>query len=105
MGSPGLTCFLINYFFRAAASSIDQENHGSISGCGLLFESAWVCNVYAPHASRRTIPSIHFKVTAGIDIKEGAKILYKARLLDVFVLGFWLIVGRHISFFQAADDL
>ena len=68
----GLTCFLINYFFRAARlHRIDQENNCSLSRCGLLFESAWVCNLYAPYASRRTFPSIHFKIDGGYRYKRG----------------------------------
>ena len=90
----GLICFLINYFFRAARIHVLTKRKISVLPDGIYCSSlhGFATYMLPIRAGELSLPFI-LKSTASIDIKEGAKILYKARLLDVLVLGFWLIVA------------
>jgi len=95
----GLTCFLINYFFRAARLHLLTKRTMAVLPDAVYCSSlhGFATYMLPMRAGELSLPFI-LKSTAGIDIKEGAKILYKARLLDVLVLGFWLIVAAILPF-------
>jgi len=95
----GLTCFLINYFFRAARLHLLTKRTMAVFPDAVYCSSlhGFATYMLPMRAGELSLPFI-LKTTAGIDIKEGAKILYKARLLDVLVLGFWLIVAAILPF-------
>lgn len=95
----GLTCFLINYFFRAARVRVLTKRTIAVFPDAVYCSSlhGFATYMLPMRAGELSLPFI-LKSTAGIDITEGAKILYKARLLDVVVLGFWLIVAAILPF-------
>lgn len=90
----GLICFLINYFFRAARIHVLTKRKISVLPDGIYCSSlhGFATYMLPIRAGEFSLPFI-LKSTASIDIKEGVKILYKARLLDILILGFWLIAA------------
>ena len=90
----GLICFLANYLARATRIHLLTQKKLSV------FPGAIYCSTlhgFATYmlpvrAGELSLPFI-LKSRANIELTEGAKILYKARLLDVFILGIWLILA------------
>ena len=95
----GLTCFLINYLFRAARVHVLTKSKIAVFPDAIYSSSlhGFATYMLPMRAGELSLPLI-LKSIAGIELKEGAKILYKARLLDVLVLGFWLIVAAILPF-------
>lgn len=95
----GLICFLINYLFRATRIHILTKRKIPVLPDAIYCSSlhGFATYMLPIRAGELSLPFI-LKSTAGIDIKEGVKILYKARLLDVIVLGFWLIVASLLPY-------
>jgi len=97
----GLTCFQINYLFRAARVHVLTKRRIAVFPEAIYCSSlhGFATYMLPMRAGELSLPLI-LKTTAGIELKEGAKILYRARLLDVLILGFWLIVAAILPFSQ-----
>ena len=97
----GLTCFQINYLFRAARVHVLTKRRIAVFPEAIYCSSlhGFATYMLPMRAGELSLPLI-LKSTAGIELKEGAKILYRARLLDVLILGFWLIVAAILPFSQ-----
>ena len=95
----GLTCFLINYFFRAARVHVLTKSKIAVFPDAIYCSSlhGFATYMLPMRAGEFSLPFI-LKSIAGIELKAGAKVLFKARLLDVLVLGFWLIVAAVFPF-------
>lgn len=95
----GLTGFLISYCFRAARVHVLTKSRIAVFPDAMYCSSlhGFATYMLPMRTGELSLPFI-LKSTAGIELKEGATILYKARLLDVLVLGFWLIVAAILPF-------
>jgi hypothetical protein len=95
----GLSCFLINYCFRAARVHVLTKRRIAAFPDAMYCSSTHGFATYMlpMRTGELSLPFI-LKSTAGIELKEGAAILYKARLLDVLVLGFWLIAAAILPY-------
>ena len=90
----GLICFLINYSFRATRIHVLTNNGIATFPDGLYCSSmhGFATYMLPVRTGELSLPLL-LKATAGVEIKEGIKVLFKARLLDVLVLGFWLLAA------------
>lgn len=90
----GLIAFVFNYICRAARIHVLTKRKISVFPAAMYCSSlhGFATYMLPVRAGELSLPFI-LKTTAGINLMDGAKILYKARLLDVLVLGFWLIVA------------
>lgn len=90
----GFLCKLTNYFFRAL------RLHVLTGGKLKVWPEAVYCTSMHGFATymlplRSGDLSLPFllKATSAIELKEGATVLFKARLLEVFTLGIWFIAA------------
>jgi uncharacterized membrane protein YbhN (UPF0104 family) len=90
----GLACFLVNYVCRAARIHLLTQKQIAVFPDGVYCCSLHGFTTYMlpVRAGELSLPFI-LNTVAKIEIKDGVKILYKARMLDVVVLGFWLLMA------------
>ncbi len=95
----GLICFLFNYAFRATRIHVLTKKKLSVFPGGIYCSSlhGFATYMLPVRAGELSLP-LTLKSIAGIDIADGVKLLYKARLLDVLVLGFWLIIASVLPY-------
>jgi uncharacterized membrane protein YbhN (UPF0104 family) len=94
----GLICFGINYFSRATRLRLLVDNKMAI------WPTAFYCASFHGFATyilpMRTgdfsLPFI-LKTVVDVNPRVGLSVLYRARLLDIFTLGVWLIAACGIS--------
>lgn len=90
----GVVFFLLNYLFRATRIWVLTKEKIAVFPDAVYCSSAHGFATYMLpiRSGELSLPFI-LKSLGGLDLVDGLKILYKARLLDVLVLGLWLILA------------
>lgn len=92
--SAGFVCILSNYFFRALRLNLLTVRKLSVWPQGFYCTSVHgFANYMLPLRSGDLSLPFLLKAISRIELKDGAKVLYKARLLEVFTLGIWLVAA------------
>ena len=95
----GFCCIIINYFFRALRLRVLTEKKLNIWPQGIYCTSMHgFLNYMLPLRSGDLSLPFLLKSTAKIDLTAGATVLYKARILEVFTLGVWIVLAAMVSF-------
>ena len=88
----GFFCLLSNYFFRALRLNVLTANKLPVWPQGFYCASMHgFANYMLPLRSGDLSLPFLLKSISNMDLKYGATVLYKARLLEVFTLGIWLV--------------
>ena len=89
----GFICILINYLFRAVRLNVLTSRSLSVWPAGLYCTSlhGFASYILPLRSGDLSLPFL-LKATIHIDLKSGAVVLYKARLLEVFSLGICIFV-------------
>jgi uncharacterized membrane protein YbhN (UPF0104 family) len=95
----GFICILFNYCLRALRLNVLTDRMLKIWPQGLYCISVhgFVTYMLPLRSGDLSLPFL-LKSIANVDLKEGAIILYKARLLELFTLGIWLVAAALVSF-------
>jgi len=88
----GFICLLSNYYFRSLRLNVLSGNKLPVWPQGIYCTSVHgFVNYMLPLRSGDLSLPFLLKSLINMDLKNGAIILYKARLLEVFTLGIWLV--------------
>jgi hypothetical protein len=92
--AAGFVCLLLNYCFRAMRLNVLTGNNLPVWPQGFYCTSMHgFANYMLPLRSGDLSLPLLLKSIIDMDLKIGATVLYKARLLEVFILGMWLVVA------------
>jgi hypothetical protein len=98
--AAGFLCIFVNYLFRALRLNLLTEKKLQVWPQGIYCASVHGFATYMlPMRSGDLSLPFLLKSLLWMDLKDGAAVLYKARLLEVFTLGIWLVL---VSFFPSA---
>ena len=90
----GFICILSNYCFRALRLNVLTGNKLPVWPQGVYCTSVHGFATYMlPLRSGDLSLPFLLKLLSNIDLKNGAVVLYKARLLEVFTLGIWFVAA------------
>ena len=90
----GFFCILTNYFCRALRLYMLTGGRLNVWPDGIYCTSMHGFATYMlPLRSGDLSLPFLLKATAAIELKDGALVLFKARLLEVFTLGIWFVVA------------
>jgi hypothetical protein len=90
----GFFCIFTNYCFRALRLYVLTDGRLNVWPDGIYCTSMHGFATYMlPLRSGDLSLPFLLKATAAIELKEGALVLFKARLLEVFTLGIWFVVA------------
>ena len=90
----GFFCIVVNYLFRALRLNLLTEKKLSVWPQGLYCASMHgFANYMLPLRSGDLSLPFLLKSTIQMDLKDGATVLYRARLLEVFTLGIWIVTA------------
>mgnify|MGYP003564577472 CR=1 FL=1 len=95
----GLICILFNYCFRALRLNVLTNRKLKVWPQGLYCTSThgFVTYMLPLRSGDLSLPLL-LKSIANMNLKEGATVLYKARLLELSTLGIWLVAAALVSF-------
>jgi hypothetical protein len=90
----GFFCILANYLFRALRLNVLTGKKLPVWPQGLYCTSMHgFANYMLPLRSGDLSLPFLLKATIQMDLKVGATVLYRARLLEVFTLGIWIVTA------------
>lgn len=90
----GFCCVLINYFFRSWRLNVLTEKKLPVWPQGIYCTSMHgFANYMLPMRSGDISLPLLLKSTSMMNLKDGTEVLYRARLLEVFTLGIWLVAA------------
>ncbi|MGE0086989.1 MAG: lysylphosphatidylglycerol synthase transmembrane domain-containing protein [Desulfococcaceae bacterium] len=102
----GLICYYVNYFLRAMRFRFVSD--GQIQLWPNAIHSACVHGIatyiFPFRSGELTLPVI-LKSVSGIPLLEGGRILLKARVLDIFTLGLFMLIASIVSTAPISDTL
>ena len=99
----GFICILSNYYFRALRLNVLTIRKLPVWPQGFYCTCVHgFANYMLPLRSGDLSLPFLLKSITKMDLKEGATVLYKARLLELFTLGIWLIAAVCVSFCKTA---
>ncbi len=90
----GFLCIVSNYCFRAMRLNVLTGNKLPVWPQGVYCTSVhgFASYMLPLRSGDLSLPFL-LKSIANMDLKDGATVLYKARLLEVFTLGTWLVAA------------
>ncbi|MBC2709754.1 MAG: flippase-like domain-containing protein [Desulfosarcina sp.] len=90
----GFICILSNYYFRALRLNVLAGNKLPVWPQGIYCTSVHgFANYMLPLRSGDLSLPFLLKSICNMELKDGATVLYKARLLEVFTLGIWFVAA------------
>ena len=90
----GFVCLLVNYLLRAVRLHLLTKGQLNVwpKGIYCICMHGFATYMLPLRSGDLSLPFL-LKSTTGIELQEGAAVLFKARLLEVFTLGLWFLVA------------
>lgn len=105
-GVAGFFCIMTNYILRALRLNLLTERELTIWPHGIYCTSMHgFLNYMLPLRSGDLSLPFLLKTTARIDLKKGATVLLKARVLEVFTLGVWITLAALVPFSNLPNSI
>jgi len=102
----GFFCLLVNYCLRAVRFHVLTNSRLKVwpQGIYCVFMHGFATYMLPLRSGDLSLPFL-LKSTIGLGLQEGAAVLLKARLLEVFALGLWFVVAATFPYSKLSKEV